>query len=69
MITILRTDNIKIDGKKLGQLDIMELRGLSTDDKPLTIRNKDMSNGSIFIEIDTGKIYMFDAISKQWKEI
>ena len=42
----------------------VELRGLSTDTKPT-----DVGNGSVFIEIDTGTIYMFDAVSKQWKEI
>ena len=42
----------------------VELRGLSTDTKPT-----DVGNGSVFIEIDTGTIYMFDAASKQWKEI
>lgn len=41
-----------------------ELKGLSTDEKPITFEN-----GTTFIEIDTGKIYMFDAVSKQWKEI
>lgn len=42
----------------------VELRGLSTDTKPT-----DVGNGSIFIEIDTGKILMFDETNKQWKEI
>lgn len=42
----------------------VELRGLSTDTKPT-----DVGNGSVFIEIDTGTIYMFDAVSKQWKEM
>lgn len=69
MITILKTDTIKIEGKKFGQLDYMEIRGLSTDEKPLTIKNKEISNGSIFIEIDTGKIFLFDAQNKLWKEI
>lgn len=43
---------------------VVELRGLSTDTKPT-----DVGNGSIYIEIDTGTIYMFDAQNKQWKEI
>jgi len=40
-----------------------ELRGLSTDTKPT-----DVDNGCIFIEMDTGKIYFYDAENKQWKE-
>lgn len=40
-----------------------ELRGLSTDTKPT-----DADNGCIFIEMDTGKIYFYDAQNKQWKE-
>ena len=32
-----------------------EFRGLSTDEKPI----ERVGNGSIFIEIDTGKVYMF----------
>ena len=44
--------------------NVVELRGLSTDTKPI-----DVGNGSIYIEIDTGTIFMFDAQNKQWKEI
>lgn len=44
--------------------EVVELRGLSTDTKPTNV-----GNGSIYIEIDTGSIYMFDAQNKQWKEI
>ena len=46
-----------------------ELRGLSTDDKPTSIGEKYIGNGTMFIEIDTGKIYLFDLDSKTWKEI
>lgn len=42
----------------------VELRGLSTDTKPTNV-----DNGSVFIEIDTGTIYMFDGQNKIWKEI
>ena len=41
-----------------------ELTGLSTDDKPL-----DAPNGSVFIAIDTGNVYMFDADDKEWNLI
>ena len=40
-----------------------ELSGLSTDKKPLTYRN-----GTVFVEIDTGKRYRFDGENKSWGE-
>lgn len=42
-----------------------EFRGLSTDEKPV----EKVGNGSIFFEMDTGKLYMFDAENKKWREI
>lgn len=39
-------------------------RGLSTDAKPTL----DVFNGSSFYEMDTSKIYMFDATDGQWIE-
>lgn len=37
--------------------------GLRTDTKPV-----DCGNGSCFIEMDTGKLYFFDATGKTWIE-
>ena len=42
-----------------------EYRGLSTDVKPL----EEAGNGSIFIEIDTGKVYIFDEENLIWIEL
>ena len=42
-----------------------EFRGLSTDEKPV----EKVGNGSVFIELDTGKVFMFDEQNKVWKEI
>ena len=53
---------IKASAKTSKQI-VGELRGLSTDTKPT-----DADNGCIFIEMDTGKIYFYDAENKQWKE-
>ena len=39
--------------------------GLSTDTKPT---GTGVVNGSAFIEMDTGKIYFFDATGNQWLE-
>ena len=44
---------------------IVEVRGLSTDEKPTT----NITNGSVYIEIDTGKVYFYDADNKQWNEV
>ena len=47
----------------------VELRGLSTDTKPTEYNNRKIDNGSVFIEIDTGKLYFFDYESQEWKEV
>ena len=60
MITI---SEIKANTK--GGNYIAELRGLSTDTKP----TEGINNGCVFIEIDTGKLYMYDEENEQWKEI
>lgn len=39
--------------------------GLSTDEKPT---GATVANGSCFLELDTGKIYFFDADNSQWRE-
>lgn len=67
MISIYNTQKtkIKLDGIYIST----ELRGLSTDEKPTTIENKKIDNGSIFIEIDTGKVYMYDLENHEWSEI
>lgn len=45
--------------------EIREYRGLSTDTKP----TENECNGSVFFEIDTSKVYMYDEASHQWREI
>lgn len=47
----------------------LELRGLSTDTKPKVIKGATVDNGSVFIEIDTGKVFLYDLDSETWKEI
>ena len=39
------------------------LYGLSTDTKPTNV-----NNGTCFVEMDTGKVYFFDAAGSQWLE-
>ena len=66
MVSIYKNDNIKLTEE--GELISAELRGLSTDEKPIEIGNKKIANGSVFIEIDTGKIFFYDLENEQWKE-
>ena len=49
---------------KDGNVKEIEIRGLSTDRKPT-----DVCNGTIFIEINTGDIYMYDLENKIWQKI
>lgn len=48
---------------------LLELRGLSTDEKPIEIENGTIENGSVFIEIDTGDVYIFDSVNKEWNVV
>lgn len=63
MITVYRNNGLAMTEE--GNLVDKEYRGLSTDSKP----TENITNGSVFIEIDTGKLYMFDAEGTQWKEL
>lgn len=63
MVTIynIKKADIKGDGKFL-----VELMGLSTDEKPTSINGGTIENGSIFIEMDTQDIYMYDLENTSW---
>lgn len=63
MITIYRKEGAIKDKQEV------ELRGLSTDEKPTELNNENISNGTIFVEMDTGKIYMYDLENREWKEL
>lgn len=66
MVTLYKNDNVKNTAE--GQTTFCELRGLSTDTKPTEINGMVIGNGSVFIEIDTQKLFFFDEASKTWKE-
>ena len=67
MVSIYKTDNIK--NTEEGRIIYGELRGLSTDTKPLTIGTDKIGNGCVFVEIDTQKLAFYDDVSKTWKEV
>lgn len=66
MISIYKVENTHI--KPSADFISVELRGLSTDTKPTEVNDKKIDNGSVFIEIDTGKFYFYDLENEQWKE-
>lgn len=67
MITIYKTESeIKKEGK---EYITCELRGLSGNQKPTKSGDKYIDNGSVFIEIDTGKIFFYDLSTQTWKEV
>lgn len=48
---------------------VIELRGLSTDTKPLKKDYKYLGNGSTMLEMDTAKVFMYDATNDCWIEV
>lgn len=63
MISVYSKNGLRTKGEE--EVSSVELRGLSTDEKPTT----GIENGSMFIEMDTGKIYLYDLENEQWREI
>ena len=62
----VRASNAKmvfIDGNQVKQM--VELFGTSGDSKPTT----GYANGSTFLEVDTGKIYLFNESTSSWVEL
>ena len=67
MVTIYNVK--KVSGEKEDPKFLVELRGLSSDSKPTVLENGNIENGSQFIEIDTGYLYLYDGVSKDWMAI
>lgn len=67
MVSLYKIENTQI--KPNYDYISVELRGLSTDEKPTEFSGKKIDNGSIFIEIDTGNIYFYDLENQLWKEV
>lgn len=65
MISLYKIENTKINPD--ADYISVELRGLSTDEKPNEWNGKKIDNGSAFIEIDTKDIYFYDIESEEWK--
>lgn len=67
MVTIYDSKNREVKGEV--EAINVELRGLSTDTKPTEVNEREVGNGSTFIEIDTGKIFFYDLENEEWKEV
>lgn len=58
---------ITFTGKSKTETDYQfDFEGLSTDTKPTIADYPSMRNGSSFLEMDTKKIYFYDAENAQW---
>lgn len=60
MITILKQQCVGENG------GYVEAIGLSTDIKPMKMGSLDVSNGSVYLEMDTGDIYLYDEAGQTW---
>ena len=64
MVTLYKNDNVRKTTE--GQTTYCELRGLSTDTKPTEINGMKIGNGSVFIEIDTQEVFIFNETTQEW---
>ena len=67
MVTLYKNDNVRKTIE--GQTTYCELRGLSTDTKPIEINGYTIGNGPVFIEIDTQNVAIFNETTQQWEEV
>lgn len=67
MVSLYKIENVneKTDGKYVS----CELRGMSTDTKPTEIGINKIANGSVFIEIDTGSVFIYNQDNEEWNEV
>lgn len=63
MVRILSREIIEHDSED-GFIEYIEAAGLSTDSKP----TDNVATGSIYIAVDTGKVYMFNEAASAWVE-
>lgn len=63
MISIIQHGDI-LDANLSPMGSAVVVAGLSTDSKP----TDGIANGSMFVEMDTGKIYLYDADGATWRE-
>jgi len=62
MVSFTKCEYMQNDNGKY--ISYVEGKCLSTDTKP----TDGIANGSVLLEMDTSKVYMFDGAGKSWKE-
>lgn len=62
MDSIIRTGGSSVDRSA-------DIRGLSTDTKPTKANGDKVPHGSTYIEMNTGKCFMYNANNDTWYEI
>lgn len=66
MVTIAKVEKASFNPE---EPQIVELRGLAADTKPTEFDGVKIGNGSVFIEIDTGSMFLYDEEHEEWKAI
>jgi hypothetical protein len=62
-------DTTLFTGGSLVNSYIYSFTGMSTDTKPTrTYKNTQIQNGSQFLEMDTGKVFMYNEAAHAWVE-
>ena len=66
MISLYKIENthIKPDADYIS----VEFRGLSTEEMPTEYNGKKIANGSIYVCIDTGDVYIYDLENEEWHQ-
>ena len=67
MISLFKNEKSRVEGDVI--YNVVDLRGLSDDEKPTTLGVNSIDNGSTFMEIDTGDKYMYDLENTTWYKI
>ena len=67
MISLYKIENTKI--KPDDDYVSVELRGLAEDTKPTEINGKKIDNGSIYLCVDTGDVYLYDLENQEWNQV
>lgn len=63
MIRVLESKPLSREAN--GTIHYREFAGLSTDGKPTS----GIATGSVFVEVDTGKVYLFSEADSSWTEV
>ena len=64
MVRVTYSDVVKY-GKGNEKVSYREYAGLSTDTKP----TEGVATGSVFLEVDTTDVYLYDEASEEWNKV